>query len=211
MYSLSLSFFLSLSLSFFSFSLSLSLSLSSFLPLFYSLLTFTVDLNTNPSLSLSLTLHISLSLSLSLSLPLQQETVKLLLWKKDDELYNLKEKLKHIDAHHVLRLELDEMFQYLNSKRDLELSSFRNSLFLSLNSRKREINVEEEWGGSIQKREEVNEEYKKRRLDEPRELIRQDEVRENPQIPKVLNILAMENIKHQTDVLNDFIHFLRRE
>ena len=40
-----------------------------------------------------------------------------------------------MQAHHVMRIELQELYRYLNAKRDTEIATFRHALFSALHTK----------------------------------------------------------------------------
>lgn len=138
-----------------------------------------------------------------------------LLHKKKRQLDRFKRDLTEAHTENAMRLTRDELYDYVNSKRDSELATFRHALFSSLNTRSKNNagNVRDVWDiASAPVKETVDEAHKAKRNDELQELVRVDEAdrEEDPELPKVLNILAMDEIQRQTAVLQEFLRGVSR-
>jgi len=156
--------------------------------------------------------------------------------------------ISQMEAHKVMRLSLDEMYSYLNAKRDTEIATFRQALFAALHTKGSTITSTDKDGKSTSTEEALDssnvaanamvqdEITRRKRMDELQgihiivvnhalvlvhhvwvlmiaDLVRLDEIhrRENPELPKMLNILAMDEIERQVCVSAlRFVHVLFR-
>jgi hypothetical protein len=112
-------------------------------------------------------------------------------------------------AHEQMRISYSDMVEYLTYKRDRELTTYKTALALSLNTRHKRGVL------SSEHRQDDAEERRRKRLDELQDLVRVDELQRNeqnhPDLPRLLNIFAMGEIRRQAEILNDFVQSLKEQ
>jgi hypothetical protein len=127
----------------------------------------------------------------------------------DQEMHDYRLFLKQLKTFKVTNafsdyLSTTELYEYLNAKRDAELSTYRNSLFSALHFE--QDDDAGQFGKKKKKSQSLPDQYRRKRMDELLDLDRVDAVErmENPGLAKMLNILAMEELKRQLVVLDKF-------